>query len=146
MDRDVLAASTRGLADSRVKTWVTLCEAWGFPAWPVSMGNVRAVAASFKRGSYRSADLYFSTVFTHQEHVRKVPVPSAIRKEAKHFCRSIKRGLPGRRLKDAFPFASIAGLVRYSRPQPFGPANVAHVTGSSGTAGPGHTPRYFSRR
>jgi hypothetical protein len=66
-------------------------------------------------------------VFTHQEHVRREPVPTAVRKEAKHLCRSIKRGLPGRRLKDAFPFASIAGLVKFARPEPFDPACVTHV-------------------
>ena len=102
LDANVMAASSRGPRASRVSLWRTLAESWGVQPWPVALECLRAVAASLRAGAYRSAEQYFSAAFMHQERELRTPVDPVVRRAAKGFVRSIRRGLSGSRLKESF--------------------------------------------
>ena len=59
LDREVLAKTTMGPYESRLLVWRRICAQWEVPAFPLDERNVRAVAASLKRGRYRSSEQYF---------------------------------------------------------------------------------------
>ena len=59
LDKEVLAKTTMGPYESRILVWRRLCAKWELPAFPLDERNVRAVAASLKRGRYRSSEQYF---------------------------------------------------------------------------------------
>jgi hypothetical protein len=89
---------------------------------------MRAVAASFRAGAYRSADLYFTAAFSHQERVFGVPVDAVARRAQTGLVRSIRRGLPGSRLKEAFDPRLLEPVVRLdSYRQPFDALVPHHV-------------------
>ena len=111
LDDAVLASSTRDPMQSRLRTWTTLCRQWNVEPWPLDLYNVRAVAASLKAGAYKSAELYFDAAIWHQIHVRQEAVSPSLRRVLKDMVRSIKRGLPGTKVKAAFPFAALERIV-----------------------------------
>ena len=96
---------------SRLRTWTTLCRQWNVEPWPLDLYNIRAVAASLKAGAYKSAELYFDAAIWHQIHVRQEAVSPSLRRVLKDMVRSIKRGLPGTKVKAAFPFAALERIV-----------------------------------
>ena len=59
LDGGIIANSTKGPLESRVRTWQDLCRAWQVDPWPISIENIRAVAASLKAARYKSALQYF---------------------------------------------------------------------------------------
>ena len=96
--------------------------------FPVTLEVMRAVAASFRAGAYRSADLYFSAAFSHQERVFGIPVDAIVRRAQKGLVRSIRRGLPGSRLKEAFDPRLLEPVVCLaSARQPFDALVPHHV-------------------
>ena len=112
LDAGVLAASTRGPVESRRRSWQEICEAWGLPPWPITVENIRAVAASLKAGGYQSAQLYFDAAIWYQTHILQEQVPPTTRRLVKSYTRSIKRGTPSAQLKAAFPLLEVAVVAR----------------------------------
>ena len=74
LDENVLARSSQAPLQSRVRTWVDLCQAWAVEPWPISLEAIRNVAASLRRGGYRSAQNYFDAAVAYQERFREQAV------------------------------------------------------------------------
>ena len=88
------------------------------------------VAASFRRGGYRSVQNYFDSATTYQEHFLGIVVEPLLRKAMRRYTRAVTRGLPGARLKAIFPFDLLAKLAAVSEPahlEPWSPWNSAHA-------------------
>ena len=100
--------------------------AWALPAWPISLDSVRKVAASLRRGRYRSAQNYFDAAVTYQEHFRGESVDPLLRRYAK----AVARGLAGSKLKAIFPAMRLEPLLDTSpasAAEPWNPFLVAHA-------------------
>ena len=101
LDENVLARSSQEPFQSRVRTWVDLCQAWAVEPWPISLEAVRNVAASLRRGGYRSAQNYFDAAVAYQERFREQAVDPLLKKAMRRYTRAILRrhpaedGLPG---------------------------------------------------
>ena len=95
LDGAILARSSEGPFRSRVRTWVDLTAAWALPAWPISLDSVRKVAASLRRGRYRSAQNYFDAAVTYQEHFRGESVDPLLRRALRRYAKAVVRGLGG---------------------------------------------------
>ena len=114
--------------ESRIKTWQDLCRVWQLDPWPISLENIRAVAASLKAARYKSAIQYFEAAIWHQTHRRHEPFDPNLRRLIKSYVRSIRRGMPGTRLKQAFDFMALAGLASPSRAmEPLDVTATAHL-------------------
>ena len=88
------------------------------------------VAASFRRGGYRSVQNYFDSATTYQEHFLGIVVEPLLRKAMRRYTRAVTRGLPGARLKAIFPFDLLAKLAAVLEPahlEPWSPWNSAHA-------------------
>ena len=72
------------------------------PAWPISLDSVRKVAASLRRGRYRSAQNYFDAAVTYQEHFRGESVDPLLRQALRRYAKAVVRGLAGSKLKAIF--------------------------------------------
>ena len=128
LDDAMLAHSTRGPMQSRLRTWTNLCNQWNVAPFSVDLSNLRAVAASLKAAAYRSSELYFDAAVWHQIHIRQEPVPPALRRLIKDLVRSTKRGLPGTKVKAAFPFTALDRLVEpMTLNEPYDATNPAHT-------------------
>ncbi|CAE7560095.1 bglA [Symbiodinium sp. CCMP2592] len=123
-----LAETSKGPYASRLKTWMALSYQGKVDPWPVSADTIEALGAAFKKGGYRSAKEYFLAAFRHQEHDLGLEVSPVLRRLAKRAVKSIVRGLPGTRLKEAFPLADLGALVTYRCDLAFDPAAVPHAT------------------
>ena len=113
LDAGVLASSSRGPVESRLRTWRRLAEAWAREPWPIDVELVRCLAASFKAGAYRSAQNYFDAAVWFQEAYLHTPVSPLVRKAIRRYVRSATRGLPGANLKDAFPLDAVGAAVAH---------------------------------
>ncbi|CAE7517835.1 unnamed protein product [Symbiodinium sp. CCMP2592] len=116
VEQNILARSSQAPFQSRVRTWIEMSESWGLEPWPLTATNIRSVAASLRRGGYRSAQNYFDAAVTYQEHFNGVLVEPILKKAIRRFCRAIRRGLPGSKLKAAFPVDRLAPLIVPSDP------------------------------
>ena len=88
------------------------------------------VAASFRRGGYRSVQNYFDSATTYQEHFLGIVVEPLLRKAMRRYTRAVTRGLPGARLTAIFPFDLLAKLAAVLEPahlEPWSPWNSAHA-------------------
>ena len=126
LDESVLAASTKPAVDSRVKTYEAICVAWQVAAWPISHKSLRCFAASLKHGRYRSAHLYFGSIFGHQCRALAIPVDEFLKQCAKSFSRSITRGLGPSKLKESFDLALLSRLPTLPELRPFDMTRVDH--------------------
>ena len=88
-----------------------LCQAWAVEPWPISLEAVRSVAASLRRGGYRSAQNYFDAAVAYQERFREQAVDPLLKKAMRRYTRAVLRGLPGSRLKTVFPVDRLTALV-----------------------------------
>ena len=70
----------------------------GGPAFPVTVENLRQVAASFKAGNYRSVQNYMHAALWYQDSFLAPPVEACIKKAAKRLARAAVRGMPGSKL------------------------------------------------
>ena len=111
LDKEVLAKTTTGPYESRILVWRRLCAKWELPAFPLDERNVRAVAASLKRGRYRSSEQYFSAAASFQVRRLHMPVPSHLRAIIRDCIRSVRRGLGPSALKDSFDLREISHAV-----------------------------------
>ncbi|CAE7595796.1 unnamed protein product [Symbiodinium sp. CCMP2592] len=68
IDENILAKSSQAPFQSRVRTWQEACETWAVAPWPISAEAVRKVAATFRRGGYRSVQNYFDAAVSYQEY------------------------------------------------------------------------------
>jgi hypothetical protein len=91
------ASTTLALAAARPDA-----RAWDLDPWPISVASLRAAGASLSMVVPVSG-----TLLQHGGHPPRTNSPDTgpgtLKKVLKNLSRSIKRGLPGRRLKDAFP-------------------------------------------
>ena len=130
LDGAILARSSEGPFRSRVRTWVDLTAAWALPAWPISLDSVRKVAASLRRGRYRSAQNYFDAAVTYQEHFRGESVDPLLRRALRRYAKAVARGLAGSKLKAIFPAMRLEPLLDTSpasAAEPWNPFLVAHA-------------------
>ena len=130
LDGAILARSSEGPFRSRVRTWVDLTAAWALPAWPISLDSVRKVAASLRRGRYRSAQNYFDAAVTYQEHFRGESVDPLLRRALRRYAKAVARGLAGSKLKTIFPAMRLEPLLDTSpasAAEPWNPFLVAHA-------------------
>ena len=111
LDQEVLSKTTIGPYESRLLVWRRICAKWDVPAFPLDDRNVRAVAASLKRGRYRSSEQYFSAAAAHQARRLHMTVPPHIRSIIRDCVRSIRRGLGPSALKDSFDLRCLAPSV-----------------------------------
>ena len=130
IDGNILARSSQAPFQSRVRTWTDVCHAWAQEPWPITAEKLRMVAASFRRGGYRSAQNYFDSATTYQEHFLGIVVEPLLPKAMRRYTRAVTRGLPGARLKAIFPFDLLAKLAAVLEPahlEPWSPWNSAHA-------------------
>ena len=118
---NMLARSTRGPYESRLRAWNRL--ALEGKVLPPGAGDWGA----FLAGAYRSAK-GISWRPSYQEHDLRVEVDPLLRRFANRVIKAIVRGLPGSRLKEAFPLPALAPLVDYSDRAAFDPNRAAHST------------------
>ncbi|CAE7524187.1 unnamed protein product, partial [Symbiodinium sp. CCMP2456] len=88
----------------------------------------QVIGAGFKKGAYRSAKEYFLAPFRHQENELRIAVDPLLRRLANRIIRSVVRGLPGSRLKEAFPVLALVPLplVAFADAEPFDISRPAH--------------------
>ena len=72
-----------------------LCQAWAVEPWPISLEAIRSVAASLRRGGYRSAQNYFDAGVAYQERFREQAVDPLLKKAMRRYTWAVLRGLPG---------------------------------------------------
>ena len=94
----MLARSTQGIVDSRLKAWQLLCQDWGVPPFPVTVDALRKVGAAMAAAGYTSIKLYFQAAFLHQETTLQVEVTDLLRRTARRIHRA--RHQPGDVLYD----------------------------------------------
>ena len=104
--------------------------------WPITAEKLRMVAASFRRGGYRSVQNYFDSATTYQEHFLGIVVEPLLRKAMRRYTRAVTRGLPGARLKAIFPFDFLAKLAAVLEPAHLEPMVALEL----GTRGRRHDP------
>ena len=119
----MLAKSTRG---PRLRTWNRLAFEGRVPAWPITTRTLEVIGAAFRAGAYRSAKEYFLAAFRYQEHDLRLEVDPLQRRFANRVIKAIVRGLPGSRLKEAFPLPALAPLVSFADRATFDPERAAH--------------------
>ena len=122
----MLAKSTRRPYESRLRTWNRLAFEGKVPAWPIATRTLEVIGAAFRAGAYRSAKEYFLAAFRYQEHDLRLEVDPILRRFANRVIKAIVRGLPGSRLKEAFPLPALAPLVCFADRAAFDPARAAH--------------------
>lgn len=111
LDRDILAASSKGGAASRWKTWSTFAREWGLPNLPLTLEVTRKVFASLKKGRYRHPQKYFAHArFRHVMTYQAEPSPDVLM-AAKSFMRSVTRGMGPSALKDSFDVVVLADVA-----------------------------------
>ena len=123
---NMLAKSTRGPYESRLRTWNRLAFEGRVPAWPITTRTLEVIGAAFRAGAYRSAKEYFLAAFRYQEHDLRLEVDPLLRRFANRVIKAIVRGLPGSRLKEAFPLPALAPLVSFADRAAFDPERAAH--------------------
>ncbi|CAE7802957.1 unnamed protein product [Symbiodinium sp. CCMP2592] len=111
IDENILAKSSQAPFQSRVRTWQEACETWAVAPWPISAEAVRKVAATFRRGGYRSVQNYFDAAVSYQEQFRGEAVDPLIRRAMRRYARAVVRGLPGSKLKAIFAVDRLVALV-----------------------------------
>lgn len=127
LESSILAPTTAPAVASRVKMYQEVCRAWCVEPWPISHDSLRSFAASLKAGRYRSASLYFSTIFSYQQRTMATPVDRILSGMAKDFTRSILRGMGPGKLKDAFDLSLLGKLPPSYRAEPFSQHDLCHA-------------------
>ena len=117
--KDILASTTQPSFDSKVKTYVSVCQAWQVAPWPISLESLQCFAASLKEGADKSSHGLFQSIFTYQRLHLQVDVDSVIRGAAKDYSRSISRGLGPCTLKDSFDVETLGSIAVRSEIEPF---------------------------
>ena len=127
LEDDMMARSTNPAMESRLRTYRVICNAWEMEPFPLSMSNVRAFGASMKKGSYRSAAVYYQTLCTYQQRNLSTDVPPLVRRCIRDCVRSIRRGLGASTLKDAFDGRLLGHLDTGDEDVPFDFDNPFHA-------------------
>ncbi|CAE7289215.1 unnamed protein product [Symbiodinium sp. CCMP2456] len=113
---DMLAKTTRGPYESRLKTWNRLAYEGEVAHWPISAHVLEVIGAGFKKGAYRSAKEYFLAAFRHQEDELRIAVDPLLRRLANRIIRSV----------EAFPVLALVPLVAFADAEPFDISRPAH--------------------
>ena len=130
LDRDIYAASTVGPRESRLRTVTTALGQWGLTPWPLDLVKVRALAASLKEGSYRSAGDYMRAYTVEAERAGQT-LNLQLRRAVKDYERSCERGLGPSVRPRPLPFDRLSELPGGAEPWtaggPVGPTNAIIV-------------------
>lgn len=102
LDEDVLSKTTHPALQSRLRTVHALCAIWEVPTFPLTPYTIRCLGASFKKGGYRSCQLYFQAAVQHQVRHLCQAVDPLVHQVIRDVTRSIRRGLGPSKLKDSF--------------------------------------------
>ena len=108
LSRSMLARSTRGPYESRLRTWNRLAFEGKVPAWPITTRTLEVIGAAFRAGAYRSAKEYFLAAFRYQEHDLHIEVDPLLRRFANRVIKAIGgcRGPASRRRSRSRPWHS----------------------------------------
>ena len=109
LDKDVKAASTHISDNNRLATISSWLERWGMVAFPPTLASFKAVAATLKAGSYKSAEVYLC-VYRREAERRGYPVDGLLAKNIEDFKRSCMRGLGGPVRPRALPLLDLGRL------------------------------------
>lgn len=126
LERDILASTTQPSMDSKVKTYVAVCQAWQVRPWPVTLESVQCFGASLKEGAYKSSQGFFQAIFTYQRRHHQTEVDSIIKGAARDYVRSISRGLGPSTLKDSFNVDGLADIPINYEIEPFTMESTTH--------------------
>ena len=85
----MLAKSTRGSYESRLRTWNRLAFEGRVPAWPITTRTLEVIGAAFRAGAYRSAKECFLAAFRYQEHDLRLEVDPLLRRFANRVIKAI---------------------------------------------------------
>ena len=94
LDRDVKASTTHESDDSRLRNITRWLASWGLRPFPPTLASVKALAASLKAGSYRSAHVYLA-VYKVEAQRRGYPVDVLMGRHLQDYKRSCLRGIGG---------------------------------------------------
>ena len=94
LEKDIKAASTDSSDRSRIATIELWLSRWRMAAFPPTLASFKAVAATLKAGSYRSAEVYLC-VYRREAERRGYPIDSLLAKNLEDLKRSCMRGLGG---------------------------------------------------
>lgn len=122
-----MAKSTQPAVDARVRTYIEICRAWEVQAFPITAESRRCFAGSLKAGHYRSAKLYFQTIFVYQVRNMGLEVDKVIRQLSRDYTRSITRGMGPSSLKDCFDIQLLTNITINEEDEYFDMDNVTHV-------------------
>ena len=126
LERDILANTTQPVFDSKVRTYLTVCQAWQVAPWPITMESLQFFAASMKEGAYKSSQGFFQSVFTYQRRHLQIEVSQLLKGAAKDYARSISRGLGPSSLKDSFDVEALINIGIEHDIQPFSMESPPH--------------------
>jgi hypothetical protein len=119
------ANSSRNARDVQWRTWCRLADAWQLPPIPITTKLVDCIAASLRRGGYRSAVNYFARA--RDEHLLQLgtPVSHLVSHAIRQAIRAVDRGALAQSPKEAFELEAFAG-----------PANSYSVFTNNGQGSP----------
>ena len=107
--RDVHAPSQRKVVEMKMRTITTAVGKWGVPLFPPSAVAIKALAATLKRGGYRSAESYLLLYRAECER-RGTPYTSDLARIHRDCVRSCLRGLGGPVRALGLPFERLGEL------------------------------------
>ena len=95
LERDSLAASSRGALEAKLRTLHRALVPWGITPFPPTRAVLRALGATLKRGGYRSAASYLYLYKTESQR-RGFAWTDVLQRLMKDAIRSCERGMgPG---------------------------------------------------
>ena len=132
LERDYYAASTVSAVKAKLRTISRALAGWSLQPFPPSLDTIRALAATLKRGGYRSAASYL-WLYKVESQRRGYGWPDTHQRALKDGIRSCERGLGPPTRAQALPFPLLGRLPADPTPWvaggPVGPRN-AMVIGS----------------
>ena len=113
---DMFAQTSIAPRESLWRTWCTIAEAWGHKPIPITRDLAIHMAASFKKGDYRSGRAYYGRA--KEEHVLLVGtcVTQDVERTIGQCVRAIERGIGPSSVKDGFVIELLRPSVMFSTP------------------------------
>ena len=128
LERDFHAASSRKATEMKLRTIKTAISKWGLALYPPTAASIKALAATLKRGGYRSAESYL-LLYRGECDRRGVPYSADLVRIHRDCVRSCVRGLGGPVKALGLPFERLGELDTeedgpWNPGGPMGPAAV----------------------
>ena len=111
LEKDMYANTSRQSRDSLWSTWCVIADKWDVDPVPITSDTAKKIGASFNKGGYRSARMYYNRA--KEEHVKMTHqcVPPDIEKTIAQCLNSIERGIGPTQVKDGFPVEALRSAV-----------------------------------